>query len=407
MPILAGPNERLALEPVESITRGDTFAKRRALYCVAQGKESAPLQDLIAATNDSDVYVRRAALRAMEKSKDPAAQAAEEAALRDPENCVQCQAAVILGSNGDPHAIDPIFDAVGRDATFQFDYVAAISALTALAPKDMDAILRRTEDSNSNVRRVALQTLETLPAGAFASARDVLMKAATNDSDPWIREMAFGALARYRFDPKVVDLMTKALNDHDETIQVRAASYLTWLVFTSAVTPFNPEAGKSAVVLPDTQESQEARLDDPTRFNLAAPDRPNASCRTRHCKICWLFLRNMAMDPIDRMRIGVGDRLATQSAALAMMAAPNFRKSLMPTATNGWPNWRGAWCTFRSVSCPGLDAPSRRMPRHTCTDRPTCSPVRASLHISRGIVATYRNLHPEPEVNRPKSCQRR
>ena len=53
------PDERLASEPVESITRGDTFAKRRALYCVAQGKESAPLQDLIAATNDSDVYVRR------------------------------------------------------------------------------------------------------------------------------------------------------------------------------------------------------------------------------------------------------------------------------------------------------------------------------------------------------------
>jgi hypothetical protein len=265
------PDERLALEPVESITRGDAFAKRRALYCVAQGKESAPLEDLIAATNDSDVYVRRAALRAMEKSKDPAAKAAEEAALRDPENCVQCQAAVILGNNGDPHAIDPIFDAVGRNATFQFDYVAAISALTALAPKDMDAILRRTEDSNSNVRRVALQTLETLPAGAFASARDVLMKAATGDSDPWIREMAFGALARYRFDPKVVDVMTRALNDNDETIQVRAASYLTWLVFTSAVTPFNPEAGKSAVVLPDTQESQEERLDDPTHFNLAAP----------------------------------------------------------------------------------------------------------------------------------------
>ena len=81
--------------------------------------------------------------------------------------------------------------------------------------------------------------------------------------------MAFGALARYRFDPKVVDVMTRALNDNDETIQVRAASYLTWLVFTSAVTPFNPEAGKSAVVLPDTQESQEERLDDPSHFNLA------------------------------------------------------------------------------------------------------------------------------------------
>jgi HEAT repeat protein len=275
------PSERLAVEPIESIKDGSALAKRRALYCVAQGKENAPLEDLIAATKGSDVYVRRAALRALAKSKDPLAQAAEEAALHDSENCVQCQAAVLLGDFGDPRAIDPIFDAVRNGATFQFDYVAAISALTALGPKNIDAVVKRTEDSNPNVRRVALQALEAIPASSFPSARDVLMRVAANDSEPWIREMALGALARYRFDPQVVQLMTRALSDADETVQVRAASYLTWLVFTSQVTPFNPKAGESAVTLPDTGLPSDARLDEPSRFDLSDAGSPKRAMQEK------------------------------------------------------------------------------------------------------------------------------
>jgi HEAT repeat protein len=265
---LGWPNEHFVPEPVESIKRGDAYAKRRALYCVAQGKESAPLADLIAATGDSDLYVRRAALRALAHSKSPLAVDAVLEALKDPENSVQCQAAVILGQLGDAKAIDPIFDAA-KKGTFQFNYVAALGALTALGPKDIQAVVRRVSDPDPNVRRVALQTLEGEPTGTFPGVRQVSMQIAADDPDSWIREMALGALARYTFDPEVVSLMIKSLTGADETEQTRAAVYLTWVVSTAPATPFNPAVGKAAKTLPDSDQPDEARLDDPFRFALA------------------------------------------------------------------------------------------------------------------------------------------
>jgi HEAT repeat protein len=265
---LGWPNEHIQPEPTTSIGEGDAFAKRRALYCVAQGKESASGPELVAATRDPDLYVRRAALRAIANAKSPLAVNAALDALKDPENSVQCQAAVVLGQLGDASAIDPIFDAA-KSGTFQFNYVAALNALTALAPKNIDAVVRRISDPDPNVRRVALQALEGLPAGTFPSARQVSMQIAAGDPDSWIRELALGALARYTFDPGVVSLMIKSLNGADETEQTRAAVYVTWVVSTAPATPFNPAVGKSAKTLPDSDQPEEARLDDPFRFALA------------------------------------------------------------------------------------------------------------------------------------------
>jgi hypothetical protein len=117
------------------------------------------------------------------------------------------------------------------------------------------------------------------------------MRVATKDSEPWIREMALGALARYRFDPQVIELETRALNDPDQTVQVRAASYLTWLVYASSVTPFNPKAGESAVTLPDTGLPSDARLDDPTRFDLSAIGTPKREAQDKALNELLVFFK--------------------------------------------------------------------------------------------------------------------
>jgi HEAT repeat protein len=262
------PTEHIQPEPAMVLREGDAYAKRRALYCVAHGLQTVPDPELVAATKDPDLYVRRAALRALAISKSPLAERAALEALKDPENSVQCQAAVVLGQLGNASAIDPIFDAA-KSGTFQFNYVAALGALTALGPKNIDAVAKRVGDPDPNVRRLALQTLEGVPTGTFPSVRQVSMQIAAGDADPWVRELALGALARYTFDPEVVSLMITSLNGADETEQTRAAVYLTWVVSTAPATPFNPAVGKSAKTLPDSDQPEEARLDDPFRFALA------------------------------------------------------------------------------------------------------------------------------------------
>jgi hypothetical protein len=225
-------DENTPLQPLDALKGNDTYAKRRLLFMIAGGKQSSDINDIIAALNDKDDFVRRLALRALGKLNNLAAVPAIENALSDPENSVRMQAAVILGDLNGPHTIDRIFETVCKYHLMQFDNMAACQALTKMLPPNPAAIIKRISDPDLNVRRVAVTVLQSgTSLGQYDSmAKDALVKSATADNDPWIRELSLSSLGRFYMDPIVIRTMVKALGDSDEIVQVRAAMYLTWVV---------------------------------------------------------------------------------------------------------------------------------------------------------------------------------
>jgi HEAT repeat protein len=254
--------ENTATPSAASLKGTDPRPRRQWLYLIENGNIKATVQQIEPMLHDSDLYVRRGALRALGKLKDPSAIPAIQKALKDPESCVRCQAAVVLGDMGDPASIDPLFRAVADNGTFQFDMVAAVQALSSLGPKDMDKVIARVSDPNATVRRIAAYVMQSTREGEYPQAKAALLKMAQGDQDPWNRELAFGALVRFRGDKQVIAAMQQAISsDPDQTVQSRTAVYLAWLVNTSKVQPFNPAVDKTLSM---------GRLDEPAPFDLAA-----------------------------------------------------------------------------------------------------------------------------------------
>lgn len=256
--------EKTPIPSAEALKGKDPHARRQWLYLVEKGTVKATAPQVEAMLHDPDMYVKRAALRALGKMKAVSAIPAIEAMLKDPQNSVRCQAAVTLGDLGDPKTIGAIFQAVANHGTFQFDQVAAAQALHELAPRDIEAIIARLDDPQVVVRRVAANVFQGLRTGEYPQAKDALLKMASGDADPWNRECACGALVRYRGDKQVIAAMETAMrSDADQTVQSRAAVYLAWLVNSSKAQPFNPSADEAL---------RQGRLDEPSPFEMASAE---------------------------------------------------------------------------------------------------------------------------------------
>lgn len=260
-------DEKISPQPLQALKGNDVKARRRVLYLIAHDKQpdAADTFDLVAkaAQCDSDLYARRLAVDALAALKDPRGVPILELALNDPENSVRCKAAVALGRMNAVRSIDRIFDAVGRTSTLQFTYMAARDAISRLASGDPPAVIRRTTDPDVNIRRLAVQCLGN--TGGLET-KLALLHAAKMDQDMYVRELSLAALAGYPSDPAIILAMEKAMNDGDETLQVRAATYLAWAM---------PRDQKA------TTEPSEFKADQPVRLKLFPADSDQGKVQRR------------------------------------------------------------------------------------------------------------------------------
>ncbi|MCC6424533.1 MAG: HEAT repeat domain-containing protein [Phycisphaerales bacterium] len=249
-------DQKIDPQPLESLRSKDKFARRRIMYLIAHNKQpdaaSAFDQVVAAATNDPDLYVRRLAVDALAAMKDPRAIPVLESALNDKENSVRCKAAMALGEMRAARSIDLIFQAVDRHGTLQFVEVAALNAISKLAAIDPKPVLRRVTDPNVVVRRLAVRCLGN---SSDPATQPTLLRAATEDKDMYVRELALKALSDYPCESQTVVALEQAMKQGDETLQVRAATDLARQVSHGATTE-TPESGSS----------------DPTPFKLLATD---------------------------------------------------------------------------------------------------------------------------------------
>jgi HEAT repeat protein len=225
--------ENTPLEPLSSLSGTDVYAKRRILYLVESGKLDATVADIIPVVNDSDVYVRRAALRVLTELNDISAVPYIEAALMDAENSVRCQAAVCLGKLRGPDSVLKIFDAVAANGTFQFNYVAVAQSLVdmkaagMITSADIDVFISALNNSNVNVRRTALRDLYQMGCGDYPQLKTDLVRILQSDTDPFARELAVLPLSYFASDTAVLNALRAAFNDTDEVLQNRVVNYQT------------------------------------------------------------------------------------------------------------------------------------------------------------------------------------
>ena len=214
-------------QPSDALKGDDRNAKRRLLYRVYRGQQTVPLEEVITATRDEDVFVRRMSVRALAASGDTGAVPAIEAALLDVENSVRCQAVVALGQLNGPESLDRLFEAVARDVRNpQFLHVVAVPVIRKVCAQNVAALFARLESRQAPVRWAALLVLREIGGRDFPEGRAQLIRVATTDVNAYARELALAALARYGASADVITAMTAALQDREQTVQAHAAEAL-------------------------------------------------------------------------------------------------------------------------------------------------------------------------------------
>lgn len=218
----------------------DPLARLSALARIAKGEAQAPAGDLIKAARDTNLLVRRQALRALAGRKDPAAVPVLEAALEDEEHAVRCAAAGGLGKINGPGSVAKIFDAVRRHGQFQLA-IAAADALAAMGPEHTGALVSGLGDADATIRRVAAHALGM--GTNRPEAAPALLKA-LSDPDAEVRFWAARGLARFAAVPGVGDGLLGGLADAHPTVRAACAVALVPAIKSSSrwLGPFHRRA---------------------------------------------------------------------------------------------------------------------------------------------------------------------
>lgn len=223
------PDEAIPPQPATALQGDDVYAKRRLLLATAKNKQAVPVPELIAATKDQDVLVRRAALRALGASGASAAIPAVRAALGDPENSVRVQAVLTLAQLNDPECVEQLMQVAEREEiSWQLVYRAIPTALKTLREKDQlgaDAqkpIVARIAHPKSGAREAALYSLLAVGAAKTEATQQALLSVLNDESRP-IKELAIANLRQtFGLSPAVMAGLQKLADDKEPILQMRS-----------------------------------------------------------------------------------------------------------------------------------------------------------------------------------------
>jgi len=206
-------------QPPEALGGDDVYAKMRVLEQVAEGKTKVEPGKVLEAAKDPNILVRRQAIRALASCGGPAALAAVEAALDDPEHAVRCTAADVLSRVNGPQSVRKLLEAVRKHGNFQFKGVVR-ATLSRLGPEHAADILKGARDRDARVRGVAVYSLRS---GQLRKEALPVLLDALSDPDDFVRFAAVESLCRFGGRPEVVEGLERALSDAHPTVRARAA----------------------------------------------------------------------------------------------------------------------------------------------------------------------------------------
>jgi uncharacterized lipoprotein YddW (UPF0748 family) len=211
-------------QPLDALRGSDDFLKLKALSQVAHDKLKAAFADIAPLARDKNLLVRRAALRALAKLKDPQAVPIFERALEDPENGVRCMAAQVLRDLSGPESVARLLAALDRHGNHML-CENAMFTLMKLKPAPTAELVRALSHKNPTVRSVAMRALVPLSGPDIAPA---IVKA-MDDPDLFVRFAATEALSNVNRTPSVIETLIAATQRADVVVANRAATSLAAL----------------------------------------------------------------------------------------------------------------------------------------------------------------------------------
>lgn len=227
------PDEKLTPEPVNSLTSEDVYARRRVVTLALKDKLKLTPNQWTRALNDSDLFVRRAALRAIAKHKIPGHSSTLRERLTDPENTVRCLAVLALAETGEEGAIDAILTAAFQPhATFQLADRAVADGLKKLVANEQFVkplkaeLVRRLSSEEAEGRYLSLYYFTMIGAPATPEVESRLISLVLNDKSDPNRELALVNLrSSFGATEKVSQTIQQVMEkDSSHAVQARAAA---------------------------------------------------------------------------------------------------------------------------------------------------------------------------------------
>ena len=205
-------------QDISVLKSGSIYEKMKFLSQVIEGKSTAPAEEIIPYALHDNVLMRRMALLALGKLKDPAAVETIENALNDPENGVRCKAMQALQYNNGPQTTDKIFEALVKHGNHPLAE-GAVKALPKIQPYPHDQLCAAASGhENPMVRNTALKTL----GYSITQKNFPVFKNALNDPDGYVRYTAAASLGGLRTADSINTLIA-ATTHNDVAVQGRAA----------------------------------------------------------------------------------------------------------------------------------------------------------------------------------------
>jgi 3-methyladenine DNA glycosylase AlkD len=212
-------------QPPEALRDKDDFVRLRVLAQVVRGKTKATVTNLAPLAKDANLLVRRMALLALAKTKDPEAVPLIEAGLADLENGVRCAAAQALCELSRPESTAKLLTAVQRFPTHPL-METVVPTLSKIQPLPRAELAKAAvEHDNPAVRVVAMRALATMASEELVPT----FAKGLNDAECFVGFAAARALANVARSPKAVETLIEATKQDNVVISDRAATSLAMI----------------------------------------------------------------------------------------------------------------------------------------------------------------------------------
>ncbi|MBT4817413.1 MAG: HEAT repeat domain-containing protein [Lentisphaerae bacterium] len=214
---------RIPAQTAEALTSGTLYEQMRFLSQVIDGEATVASAAVIPFAAHENMLMRRLAVFALGRLKDPAALPVIEAALTDSENGVRCKAMQALRDVHRPESTARIIDCLAQFGNHPLGEMAR-DTIPRLRPFPREELTEAALNHGSaDVRRAIIRAFGRGPA----TADDLpLLKQALNDSDRYVRAAAIRTLGTVRNCPEAVELIVEALNHDDVAMSNRAVDAL-------------------------------------------------------------------------------------------------------------------------------------------------------------------------------------
>jgi HEAT repeat protein len=212
----------LGEQSLDALSSPDPVLRMRILSQIVSGTTKATVADVAPLAEDENLLVRRLAMLALGKLKDPSAVPILEKNLDDPRHAVRCVAALALRDVNRPASAARLLAAVRQWGNHPLNEIV-VTTLARIAPAPREELAAAAvDDDHPTVRTVAMRALVPL------ANRDLLPTfiQGLSDSDRYVRFAAAVALGNVRKSPEAIQALVEATRHEDPVVSDRAATSL-------------------------------------------------------------------------------------------------------------------------------------------------------------------------------------